>query len=42
MVQFNRIQSPKAANMLEVEEVVNETQMREYVVKELFETVCQL
>lgn len=33
MVQFNRLQPPKAVNMLEVEEAVNETQMRECVVK---------
>lgn len=34
MVQINRIQPPRAVNMFGVKEVVNETQMRECVVKE--------
>lgn len=34
MVQYNRIQPPKAVNMFWVKEVLNETQMEECVVKE--------
>lgn len=34
MVQYNNTQPPKAVNIFGVEEVVNETQMKECVVKE--------